>query len=65
MGYTIVSGNKPSPVAQYQQSCNIIQRNALIKCQICIINLNLPKPKWGGAEDPTIKNFYKIDNRKF
>ena len=22
----------------------------------------MPKPKWGVAEDPTINNFYKINN---
>ena len=25
----------------------------------------MPKTKWDGAEEPTIKNFYKIDNMKF
>ena len=25
----------------------------------------MPKIKFDGAEDPTINNFYKIDNRKF
>ena len=30
-----------------------------------IRNLNMPKTKWDGAEDPTINNFYTIDNIKF
>ena len=25
----------------------------------------MPKIKWDGAEEPTINNFYKMDNRKF
>ena len=29
-----------------------------------IQNLNMPKPKWEGAEEPTINNFYTIDNKK-
>ena len=26
-----------------------------------IRNLNMPKTKWNGTEDPTNNNFYKID----
>ena len=29
-----------------------------------ILNLNMPKTKWDGDEEPTINNFYTIDNRK-
>ena len=25
----------------------------------------MPKTKWNGAEEPTINNFYKIDNDNF
>ena len=25
----------------------------------------MPKTKWGGADEPTINNFYKIDNKTF
>ena len=53
MGYTIVSGNKPSPVAinVHQNHAKVFYRNALIKCQIYILNFNMPKTKWDGAED--------------
>ena len=40
-------------------------RNALIKCQIFVLNLNMPKTKWDGAEKPTIDNFFKTDSRQF
>ena len=30
-----------------------------------IRNLNMPKTKWEGADDPTFNNFYTIDNRQF
>ena len=36
-----------------------------MKCQIFALNLNIPRTKWEGTEDPTINNFYKIENRKF
>ena len=29
-----------------------------------IRNLNKPKTKWDGAEEPTINNLYTIDDRK-
>ena len=64
MGYTIVSGNKPSPVTLHQKACNNIDRNALIKCQIFVLNINIPKTKWDGAEEPTINKFFKINSRK-
>ena len=35
------------------------------KCQSFILILKMPKTKWGGAKEPTINNFYKINNRKF
>ena len=37
-----------------------IYRNALIKSQILILNLNVSKTEWDGAEEPTINNFYTI-----
>ena len=40
-------------------------RNAWIKYQILNLNLNMPKTKLDGDEEPTIYLFYKIDNRKF
>ena len=42
-----------------------IYRNALIKCQIFVPNLNMPKLKWEGTEDPIINNFFKIESRQF
>ena len=36
-----------------------------MKCQIFVLNLTMPKTKWDGAEEPTIRNFYEIDSRKF
>ena len=62
LGYSIVSGNISSSVALHQNHAIIsIYRNASISF---ILNLKMPKIKWGGAEDPTINNLYKIDNRK-
>ena len=47
MDYTIVSGNKPSSVALHQNhAIKSIYRNALIKWQIYVQNLNMPKTKW-------------------
>ena len=54
---TTVSDNKPT-----SKSCNIIYRNALIKYQIFVQNLNMTKTKWDVAEEPTINNF---DSRTF
>ena len=28
---------------------------------MCILNINMPKLKRDGAEDPKVKNFYKIN----
>ena len=66
MGYTIVSGNKPSSVALHQNHA-IILIEMFNKCQsfIIILNLKMPKIKWDGAEELTINHFYKIDNSKF
>ena len=58
MGYTIVSGDKPSSVAIHKNYA-IIYRNALIKCVIFVLNLNMPKTKWDVAEESTINNFFK------
>ena len=64
MAYTIVSGNKPLTSIPTSISCNSIYRNALIRCQILVLNLNmLKKTKWDGAEEPAIK-FFQIDSRK-
>ena len=49
-----------SPTSKSRSS---IYRNYLIKCRIFILNLNVPKTKWDGAEEPTINHFYKTDNR--
>ena len=49
MGYTIVSGNKPSSVALHQNHANIIYRNALIKYKIFVLNHNVSKTKWDGV----------------
>ena len=67
MGYTIVSGNKPSSIALHQNNAILVFIEMILinKCQSFILNLKMPKIKWDGAEDPTIMNFYKIDNRKF
>ena len=37
----------------------------LIKCQIFVRNLNMPKTKRYGAEEPTMNHFSKIDSRNF
>ena len=29
-----------------------------------LLNLNMPKPKWEGAEGPNINNFFKFESRK-
>ena len=47
------------------KSCKSLDRNALINYQIFILNLNMPKTKWNGSEDPAINNVYNIDNRTF
>ena len=47
------------------KSYNSTYRNASIKCQIFVLNLNMPKTKWDDAEEPTINNFFKIDSRHF
>ena len=66
MGYTIVSSNTPSSVAlNKDQAIIIFIEMLLIKCQILIPNLNMPKTKWGGAEEPIINHFFTIDRRKF
>ena len=66
MGYTIVSGNKPSSVPLHQiHAILFIEMKCFNKCQISIWNLKMPKIKWDGAEEATINNFYKIDYRKF
>ena len=56
MRYTIVPGNKPSSVALHQNYA-IEYLNALMKCQIFILNPNMPKTNLDGAEESTIKNF--------
>ena len=65
MGYTIVSGNKPSSVALHQNHAIVFIEMLLIKCQIFFLNLNMPKTKWDGAEEPTLNNFLKIGSRRF
>ena len=60
----VVSGNKPSPVALYQNHAIIVfTENNLIKCQISTLNLNVPRFKWGGVEEPTINNSFKTADR--
>ena len=63
MGYTLVSGNKPASVALHQNHAKYCRKD-LIVCQIFVLNLNIPKTKWEGAEDPTIYNFPKMKSRK-
>ena len=36
-----------------------------MKCQIFVLNLNMPKTMWDGAEEPTINNSFKIKCRNF
>ena len=55
MSYTIVSGNKLSSCTSKSYKYSIY-RNALIKCQIFVRNLNMSKTKWDGDEEPTINN---------
>ena len=33
--------------------------------RIFVLNLNMPKTKWEGAEDPTINNLFKIESKFF
>ena len=56
MGYTIVSGNTPSVVALHKNHAIVFIENVGIQRQISILNLNMPKSKWGDAEEPTINN---------
>ena len=49
MGYTIVLGNKPSPVAFHQKHAIVFIENVSIKRQISTINLNILKSKWEDA----------------
>ena len=66
MGYMIVSGTKPSSVALHQNHANVFtEMLLLIKCQIFILNRNMPKTKWEGSEDDKIKHFFKIESIKF
>ena len=62
MGYTIVSGNKPSPVALHQNHAIIVVfiEMLLIKCQIFVLNLNMPKTKRDVDEEPTINNSVEL-----
>ena len=61
MGFTIVSGNKPSSVALHKKSCNYsIYRNGWIKCRIFVLNLNVSKTKWDDAEKPIINHCWSL-----
>ena len=62
MGQTIVQSNTPSPVALRQNVAIVLSNCLKKKNPNIILNLNMPKNKWGGAE---INNFYEIGNRKF
>ena len=46
MGAPIGSANKPLSVALHQKHAIIFIEMLLIKCQIFILNLNMPKTKW-------------------
>ena len=60
MGYTIVSGNKPSlEVLKNHATMIVLIENVWNKREMLTLNL-----KWDGAEEPTVNNFYNIDNRK-
>ena len=62
MANTIVSGNNPS----LNQHHTIVFIEMLTHiCQSFILNLKTPKINLDGVGEPTINNFYKIDNRKF
>ena len=45
-----------------ERGIQISKHHVLIKRQISILNLNMQKSKWDGAEEPTINHFYKIGN---
>ena len=63
--FMIVMGNIPSSVALHENHAKVFINMLNIKCQILVLNLNMPKNKWEGAEDPTINNFLKNEIRKF
>ena len=54
MGYTIVSGNKPSSLALHRNHAIVFNEMLLNKCQSFILNHKMPNIKWDGTEDPTI-----------
>ena len=65
MGYTIVSGNEPSPEALHQNHATLFYYQNTLTNASFILNLQIPKIKWDVADESTINNFYKIDNRLF
>ena len=64
MGYTLVSGNKPSSVALHHNHV-ILFIEMLKQMPTFYYKYQIPKIKWDGAEEHTINNFYTIDKRKF
>ena len=54
MSCTIVSGNKPSSVALNHIRALVSIEYVCIKCQISKLNLNIPKFKLYGADEPTV-----------
>ena len=62
MGYTIVSGNKPSS-EHYIKILQYYLSKCFNQMPNIVLILNMPKTKWVGAEDPPINNFFKIDSR--
>ena len=68
MGYTIDSGNRPSLVTLHQNHAIVyINRKCLNQMQNSksTLNLNMSKSTWGGADEPTVINLYKIDSKQF
>ena len=57
-GYQIITNSPTS------KSYNDIDRTYFNQTpNISTLNINRPKSEWGGAEEPTIINFYKLHNR--
>ena len=65
MGYMIVSDNKPSSLALHKNNAIVLIKILKQMPNLYVLNFIKPKIKWDGAEETTINNFYKVDNRKF
>ena len=60
----MVTNPRQQPYIKIMQKY-LLKSNVLIKYQIFVLNFNIPKTKWEGAEDPTINNFLKLKAENF